>query len=68
MKIPRCPKCADCKIILAPLPKCFDNLGQLLEDFDNLGQLLEDGGSGSLPVACAECGWRGNLRDVPYVT
>lgn len=55
MKIPRCPECGECKILLAPI-----NANLNVPPTELVMQ--------NMPVACSHCSWRGTWADVPYRT
>lgn len=56
MLIPRCPKCGDCKILLAPISgKTEQTHYQVKID-------------AAMPVACSQCDWKGDWKDVPYLS
>ena len=55
MKIPRCPVCGDCKILLAPIHSVLG--------MENVKQDIA-----KLPIACSQCDWRGVWSEVPYVS
>ena len=50
IRVPRCPECGDCKVILAPI----------------LQTPKEDELATNLPVACSQCDWRGFWDQVQY--
>lgn len=58
MYIPHCPRCHDCKVILAPV----ENLPprRETEEAEAVYWRAES------PVACSQCDWRGLLQEVIY--
>lgn len=56
MLIPRCPKCGDCKILLAPIT---GKTGQTRYDIKT---------TGDIPIACQICDWEGDWNAIAYLT